>query len=359
MTPEAYLCPPEILTSPGPRYADASRRFQGIPGIELSPNGRLWATWYGGGNGEDRHNYVMLNRSDDGGQRWSDLRLVIDPDGEGPVRAYDPCLWHDPTGRLWLFWAQGYEGHTDERAGVWAITTHHSDSENPAWSGPERICDGIMMNKPIVLSSGEWLLPASRWGEEKSAGVCCSTDQGGSWGMRGAAPIPDPEDRNCDEHMLVELRDGRLWMLVRTGYGIGESFSTDRGRTWNPVEPSDIEHPTSRFFIRRLRSGNLLLVKHGPMDERTGRSHLRAFVSEDEGENWAGGLLLDEREGISYPDGVQAPDGTIHIIYDYDRQGAKEILLAKFGEADAGAGEEVSGKVERRRVVNRAAGKSE
>ena len=87
MTPEAYLCPPEILTSPGPRYADASRRFQGIPGIELSPNGRLWATWYGGGNGEDRHNYVMLNRSDDGGQRWSDLRLVIDPDGEGPVRA--------------------------------------------------------------------------------------------------------------------------------------------------------------------------------------------------------------------------------------------------------------------------------
>jgi hypothetical protein len=27
---------------------------------------------------------------------------VIDP--SGPVRAYDPCLWHDPRGRLCLFW---------------------------------------------------------------------------------------------------------------------------------------------------------------------------------------------------------------------------------------------------------------
>jgi predicted neuraminidase len=216
-----------------------------------------------------------------------------------------------------------------------------------------------MMNKPIVLSSGEWLLPASRWGADASAGVCCSADAGESWTMRGAASIPDPEDRNCDEHMLVERQDGTLWMLVRTGYGIGESLSRDGGRTWSPVEPSEIEHPTSRFFIRRLRSGNLLLVKHGPIDIRTGRSDLRAFVSQDDGQSWAGGLLLDEREGVSYPDGVQADDGTIHVIYDYDRHGAKEILLAKFTENDASAGQDVYGEVERRMVVNKARGKSE
>ena len=34
---------------------------------------------------------------------------------------------------------------------------------------------------------------------------------------------------------------------------------------------SQIKHNTSRFFLRRLRSGALLLVKHGPLDER-GRS---------------------------------------------------------------------------------------
>jgi len=38
---EAYLQAPRILTHPGPEYADASRQFQGIPSIELSPGGRL------------------------------------------------------------------------------------------------------------------------------------------------------------------------------------------------------------------------------------------------------------------------------------------------------------------------------
>ena len=90
MTTEAYLRPPQIKLDPGPECADQQRQFQGIPAIELSPCGRMWAAWYGGGEGEDRHNYVMLNSSSDGGRCWSELKMVIDPDGEGPVRAYDP-----------------------------------------------------------------------------------------------------------------------------------------------------------------------------------------------------------------------------------------------------------------------------
>lgn len=43
------------------------------------------------------------------------------------------------------------------------------------------------------------------------------------------------------------------------------------------------------------RSGNLLLVTHGPLDQRTGREKLRAFVSDDDGKTWQGGLILDER----------------------------------------------------------------
>ena len=38
---------------------------------------------------------------------------------------FDPCLWHDPEGRLWLFWTQA-AGHWDGRGGVWAITTTES-----------------------------------------------------------------------------------------------------------------------------------------------------------------------------------------------------------------------------------------
>jgi len=141
--------------------------------------------------------------------------------------------------------------------------------------------------------------------------------------------------------MIVERRDGSLLMLRRTRYGIGKSFSLDSGKTWSQVVDSGIPHVSSRFFVRRLHSGNLLLVRHQSMkstDEngkprKLKRTHLTAFLSDDDGETWKGGLVLEKR-ACSYPDGFQAPDGTISIIYDYERRAAKMILLARFAEED-------------------------
>jgi predicted neuraminidase len=359
------LQPPPVIVEPGPEYADDARIFQGIPGIERVPGGRLWATWYGGGPTEGPWNYVMLATSGDDGETWSGAQLAIDPPGE--VRAFDPCLWLDPDQRLWLFWAQAYHGW-DGRGGVWAITTDEPDAPEPAWSAPRRICNGVMMNKPVVLSTGEWLLPAAVWsvppnvqepeyrhdlGPESGSNAVCSTDRGATWTLRGGADVPQ---RRCDEHHIVERRDGSLWLLARTTYGIGESVSQDRGRTWSEGRPSAIAHvPAARFFIRRLASGNLLLVKHNPPDGKT-RSHLTAYLSDDDGATWHGGLMLDERRGVSYPDGVQAPDGTIYIIYDYSRTGAKQILMATFTEADVAQGEPVSDRARLRVLVNQATG---
>jgi predicted neuraminidase len=295
----------------------------------------------------------MLATSGDGGYTWSEERLIIDPDGDGPVRAFDPQVWVDPDGRLWAFWAQAI-GHDGTIAGVWALKTSDPDDHEPRWSEPRRLTDGVMMGKPIVLSSGEWVLPASTWREtDDSAKVVVSTDHGKTWHVRGGCDVPVAV-RSFDEHMIVERRDGTLWMLARTTYGIGESSSTDRGRTWGPLRPSPIQHTTARFFIRRLGSGRLLLVKHGPIDERTDRSDLRAFLSQDDGQTWYGGLLLDGRIGVSYPDGVQAPDGTIYIIYDYSRTGAREILLSKFNEQDVTEGQCISATAELHLLVNKA-----
>jgi len=106
------------------------------------------------------------------------------------------------------------------------------------------------------------------------------------------------------------------------------------GHTYSHLTPSNIKHPTARFFIRRLISGNLLLVKHGPIDLRTRRSHLMAFISKDDGQSWSEGLLLDQREGVSYPDGQQVEDDTIYIIYDYGRTIEQKILMTRFTEED-------------------------
>jgi hypothetical protein len=323
--------------------------------MAVAPGGRLWANWYAGVTpGEDQNNYVAVSTSGDGGATWTEI-LIVDPDAGGPVRAYDPELWVSPDKRLFVFWTQA-EGHQGTVAGVWCVETSDPDAAQPQWSKPRRLTDGVMMCKPLVLSSGEWVLPASTWREtDNSARMIVSTDQGKTWALRGACNVP-VEARQYDEHMFIERRDGSIWLLVRTKYGIGESISTDRGKTWPELKPSAILHTSSRFFISRLASGNLLLVKHGPIDTRTARSHLTAFISTDDGRSWSGGLILDERTGVSYPDGQQTPDGLIRIIYDFSRTGERNILMATFREEDAAAGKDASGAVRLRQLVSKASG---
>lgn len=334
-TDQPFLIPPNIVDDPANhyRYSEHSRAFTGISSLAVTPNGRIWATWYAGMTpNEDANNYVVLATSDDGGDSWEEI-LVVDPDGKGPVRAFDPEIWIAPDNTLWLFWAQAVK-HEGTISGVWAIKTSELERKTPNWTAPQRLTDGIMMCKPTVLSNGDWLLPVSTWRQtDESAKVVVSTDGGETWSVRGACDVPEAH-RIFDEHMIVERKDGTLWMLVRTRYGIGESFSSDGGRTWSTLEPSGIEHTSSRFFIRRLGSGNLLLVKHGPIEVKTGRSHLMAFISKDDGATWSKGLLLDERLGVSYPDGQEEPDGTIRITYDYSRTGEQFILMTTFREDD-------------------------
>lgn len=153
--------------------------------------------------------------------------------------------------------------------------------------------------------------------------------------------------------MLYERKDGTLVMLVRTNYGIGESVSTDGGVTWSTGHDSGLGGPNSRFCVRRLRSGRLLLVNHKNFK---GRNNLTAMLSEDDGHTWNEGILLDERNDVSYPDVTETADGYLHIVYDYHRYSDKEILVATLNEDDILAGKPVSEKAELKRVVIKAYG---
>ncbi len=343
-------------------WADTNRAITMVSSMAVSPGGRLWVTWYAGPTPhEDENNYIVLATSDDDGATWIEV-LVVDPDEFGePLRTFDPELWVDPQGRLWWIWAQAVSHGIN--AQTWVMVADDPESPNPEWSEARIIAPGVMMCKPIVLSDGTWAFPISDWEgrrlqtpETATAGLWVSTDQGETFTLRGAALIP-VEHRTYDEHMFIERKDGSLWLLVRnlSGY-IGESVSTDGGHTWPEVTPSPISHPSARFFITRLQSGNLLLVKHGPIAMHPRRSHLMAFISRDEGVTWEGGLLLDERRSISYPDGQQAADGTIYITYDFDRRRARQVLFATFSEEDALAGKAVTDTVRLRQVVSRGTG---
>ena len=73
----------------------------------------------------------------------------------------------------------------------------------------------------------------------------------------------------------------------------------------------------------------------------------------DDSKTWSERLIIDEPEDVTYPDGVQAKDGTIYIIYDHKRTPLGEVLMATFTEDDVRAGEPVSGRVRLRGKVAR------
>ncbi|OGV56567.1 MAG: hypothetical protein A2X49_06585 [Lentisphaerae bacterium GWF2_52_8] len=361
------------VARPQTKHMTAQRQFQGIPGIEVSPKGRIWVAWYSGGVNEGPENFVVLAKSDDRGASWSEPLAVIDPPGEN-IRAFDETLWIDPLGRLWLFWAQSFSSRehvaSDGLNGVWGAYLEDPDTQDFKWSQSIRICDGIMLNKPTVLRDGTWAMPVAIWGdgvgggklpeqlrEFDGAGLVASADNGKSFSWRGAF-IPDA--RIFDEHMFVELRDGRLWGLARTLYGIGQSFSSDGGLNWSKCENSGLHGPNSRFFVRRLRSGRLLMVNHQSKSEETQnwrtREKLTAYLSDDDGNSWSGGLMLDERQGVSYPDGAQEIDGRIWIIYDHQRYKEGDILAATFTEEEILAGKLISVDSRLKILVNHSGG---
>jgi hypothetical protein len=369
------LIAPLVIVNPPVAYSTSLRTWQGIPAIERASNGRLWAAWYSGGKGEGPDNFLILATSDNDGRSWSKAKLVVTtPRNLGPVlREFDPCLWIDPTGTLRFFWAQSVS-NWDGRGGVWEISTSNPGSASPTWSKPKRFVDGIMLNKPIAVSANRWLLPVGTWRnppvklaassiaasglsremiahdhpELKGSKLYETTDNFHSVHFLGQAVVPDTW---FDEHMVVERKDKTLWMLVRTTYGMGQASSIDGGKTWVPGEDTKLSHVNSRFFIRRLKSGDLLLVSNMPVSG-TSRSRMTARISTDDGRTWNKGLLLDGRDLVSYPDGVEGPDGRIYLIYDRDRNGDGEILMATFTEQDVLAGHLVSRNAKLEQVID-------
>ena len=339
-------------------YTYKKRIWQGIPSIEVTEKGKMFVAFYSGGTKEEIGNYILLfscaadefsNAEMKEAGDYGKLAAVIKTDENH--RCYDPCLWIDPLKRLWFIFACA------PNRKAYASIIENPDSEKLKFSEIFEIGKEVMMNKPTILKSGEWLFPIAEWSylnesnnvvdhTKTGAYVYRSTDMGKSFEVCGVAHV---DDHSYHEHMIVELNDGRLAMFVRTLYGIGVSYSSDKGKSWTAGRDSGLGGPSSRFHIRRLESGNLLLINHYKC---RGRNNLCAMISDDELNTWPYVLMLDERDNVSYPD-VSVRGEYIYIVYDRERGGfmksldevyssAREILIAKVTEKDILSGKLVS-----------------
>ncbi|MBQ5648732.1 MAG: exo-alpha-sialidase, partial [Clostridia bacterium] len=298
-------------------YSEEKRLWQGIPSIEYTENGTTFVCFYSGETTETLGNYVLLYKSKDGVNFNQPIAIALPEEG---YRCFDSTLWIDPMGRLWWMWAQSPD------KGTYGVICNDPEAESPTFGEPFYIGRDVMMCRPAVLSTGEWLFPIAVWARfdtpdypvPSGAYAYVTNDCGKTFIPRGFSKL---DKRLFDEHMFVE-HEHKVSVYVRTTYGIASSDSYDGGKTWI----GDKKFKTgasSRFFIRYLPSGRLLLIYH---DSPNSRNKLTAFLSEDGGETWRYKLMLDDRERLSYPDAKLDKNGYIHIVYDRDRGCSKKTL---------------------------------
>ncbi|MAG93493.1 MAG: hypothetical protein CMJ48_07065, partial [Planctomycetaceae bacterium] len=150
------------------------------------------------------------------------------------------------------------------------------------------------------------------------------------------------------EPAIERLRDGRLWMLMRTQAGfLYESYSSDNGATWQPARASRFNTSTGPPNIMRHKNGRLVVAWNNcEMPPRQdgqgvygGRDALHIAVSTDEGKTWRGfrEIYLDHRRndnpaksgdrGTAYPLGAYTSDGKIVVLAGQGTGGRNPILI--------------------------------
>ncbi|MBK9170178.1 MAG: exo-alpha-sialidase [Bryobacterales bacterium] len=123
------------------------------------------------------------------------------------------------------------------------------------------------------------------------------------------------------EPTLTELRDGRLWMLLRTNWDFfWQAHSVDEGRYWHSFGPTMVEASSAPGFLQRLASGRLAFAwnrlypegqhsyrrRGDSFSERPASLHreeLSLAFSNDDGKTWTAPVVIARQKDkwLSYP----------------------------------------------------------
>lgn len=185
-----------------------------------------------------------------------------------------------------------------------------SVDEGQTWTDLTLLTDGWCgcLQSIIQTSNGNIVIPGQELLYEEGRHVTMpyvSTDEGKTWQRTRYLDIGGQGDHaGAIEGTVVELEDGRLWLLMRSAHGhFYESYSSDHGLTWSDQAPSAIESTSAPGKIKRLNSGRLALFWNPiPSEGYKTREELCLILSEDEGKSWTAPQLVATNKGnrLSY-----------------------------------------------------------
>lgn len=247
---------------------------------------------------------VWCKTSTDGGKTWGNDRVLVP--NEGKVTTFSVSLLRLQSDEILM--AYLVKNSTDDCS----IFFRKSGDECRTWSSrikyeipPEYSgYTGMNNNRLIQLKNGRIVGAAFDGayvkGDPMIAFTIYSDDNGATWSKSTDVDIRviDPTNRHgAQEPCVIELKDGRLMMIIRNNLGsLGRSYSIDHGESWSPFEQiKELNASLSPASIRRIpQTGDLLLIWNNSktMDRRP----LTSAISRDEGVTWENFKVVDDGE---------------------------------------------------------------
>ena len=278
------------------------------------PHGPFIRVADGGIMGVKDRNAIVTH---DDGKTW-EKRPIFGPDQKFSIRS-ERALLRTKSGAVILIFSNAavLKYSWDKKKNVpkpdmllpsYAI---RSTDEGKTWTDLTLLHDGWCgcIQDIIQTSNGNVVVPGQELLYEEGRHATMpyvSTDDGKTWKRTRYLDIGGRGDHaGAIEGTLEELRDGRLWMLIRTYHGrFYESFSKDHGLTWNDPKPSRVKSTGSPGKMKRLASGRLVLLWNAiPNPDFKRREELSISFSDDDGKTWAPAQVFARNKGgrVSYP----------------------------------------------------------
>ncbi|MCX7425250.1 MAG: FG-GAP-like repeat-containing protein [Planctomycetia bacterium] len=327
----------------------ADGKSNAYPCLARLDDGRLLLVWSPREKEGPTGHYVVGAFSDDHARTWSKpITLIQSPQGQNA----DPSIL--VSGNRIFVTATTLPASSGIR--VSTTTCTRSDDNGRTWSPVYTIpmnrrytCGkthhGLRLKSGTLLLGYSWDVLCER-GETLTsegqmhlrAGVMISTDDGQTWQNGGDTDADYPKTSDgavlgTDEPAIVELDDGSVLMLARTGSThLYEARSTDEGRTWTDVKPSPLLGSNAPAALCRFdvagRRGILCV-----WDNAVARYPLCAAASFDGGKTWSEPKdVAGPTDGhqASYPSCEQAADGALVEVWQQDTPGGRDVRCARF-----------------------------
>lgn len=231
---------------------------------------------------------------------------------------WSPVFAQGPSGLLWLFHR---EGKTPRTAMGYL---QESKDGGVHWSERKALPEGILgptKCKPLALKDGTLVCGSSvetgEPGEQGAAtALCINIFDGKKWSKHEVAGKPfgpiEPTLLRGPNCIRLLCRD-RSPRIQQTGW-ILTSLSRDGGKTWDPLQPTDLPNPDSGIDTLELGEGKALLFFN---DSHTERDNLTIAMTLDGGASWKCVCLLEKGNG-QFPSATLSPDGLVHVSYARD-----------------------------------------